>query len=54
MEAAAKEKLEISKQQIEEAERARLVLNTLQTTYLKQVFGYESQAQATVGVMVRL
>ena len=30
------------------------MLNTLQTTYLKQVFGYESQAQVVVGVIVRL
>ena len=54
MEAAAKEKLEISKQQIEEAERARLVLNKFQTTYKNQVFGYASQAQTVVGVIERL
>ena len=54
LEAAAKEKLELTKQRIEEAERARLELNKLEATYQNQVFGYESQAQATVGVMVRL
>ena len=54
LEEAAKAKLELSKQQIEEAERANLVLNKLQTTYQNQVFGYESQAQAVVGFIVRL
>ena len=33
LEAKAKEKLELTKQRIEEAERARLMLNKLQTTY---------------------
>ena len=54
LEAAAKEKLELTKQWIEEVERARHVLNKLQTTYQKQAFEYESQAQAAAGVIVRL
>ena len=54
LEATAKEKLELTKQWIEEAERARHVLNKLQTTYQKQAFEYESQAHAVVGVIVRL
>ena len=54
LEAAAKKKLELTKQRIEEAERVRHMLNKLQTTYQKQVFEYESQAQAVVGVIVRL
>ena len=54
LEAAAKEKLEFTKQRIEEAERARHVLNKLQTTYPKQAFEYESQSQVAVKVIVRL
>ena len=53
-EATAKEKLELTKQRIEEAERARHVLNKLQTTYPKQAFEYESQSQVAVKVIVRL
>ena len=54
LEEATKEKLELNKQRYEEAEHAKIVLNKLQTTYQNQVFGYESQAQAVVGVIVRL
>ena len=54
LEAKAKEKLELTKQRIEEAERARLELNKLEATYQNQVFGYESQAHAATGVIVRL
>ena len=54
LEAAAKEKLELTKQQNEEAEREKHVLNKLQTTYQKQVVEYESQAQAIVAVIIRL
>ena len=54
LEAAAEEKLEFTKQRIEKAERAKLVLNKLQAMYQKQVFEYESQAQDVAGVIVRL
>ena len=54
LEEATKEKLELNKQRYEEAERAKIVLNKLQTTYHHQVIGYESEAQAAVAVIVRL
>ena len=54
LEAAAKEKLELTKQRNEEVERARHVLNTLQTTYQKQVVDYENQAQAATAIIIRL
>ena len=54
LEEAAKEKLELNKQQFEEAERAKLVLNKLQTTYQHQVIGYESQAVVAAAIIVRL
>ena len=38
----------------EEAERAKLVLNKLQTTYQHQVIEYEGQAQVVVAVILRL
>ena len=45
LEAAAKEKLELTKQRNEEAERATHMLNTLQSTY---------QAQAAAAIIIRL
>ena len=54
MEAAAKEKLELTKQRNEEVEWATHVLNKLQTTYQKKVVDYESQAQAVVVIIIRL
>ena len=54
LEVAAKEKLELTKQRNEEAARAKHVLNKLQLTYYKKVVEYESQAQAVVGVIIRL
>ena len=54
LEVAPKEKLELTKQQNEEAERATHMLNTLQSTYQKKVVDYESQAQAVVAIIVRL
>ena len=54
LEAAAKEKLELTKQRNEEVERAKHVLNKLQMTNQKKVVQYESQAQATAGIIIRL
>ena len=54
LEAAAKEKLELTKKHNEEAERAIHVLNKLQETYQKKVVDYESQAQAVVAIIIRL
>ena len=54
LEAATKEKLELTKQRNEEAERATHVLNKLQTTYQKKVVDYESQAQAAAAIIIRL
>ena len=48
LEAATKEKLELTKKHCEESERASHVLNKLQDTYQKKVVDYESQAQAAV------
>ena len=54
LEAAAKEKLELTKKRNEEAERATYALNKLQDTYQKKVVDYESQAQAIVAIIIRL
>ena len=54
LEEEAKEKLELNKQRFEEAERAKLVLNKLQTMYQYQVIGYESQAAVDAAIIVRL
>ena len=54
LEEAAREKLELNKQHYEEAERVKLVLNKLQTTYQHQVIEYERQAQSTAVVIQRL
>ena len=54
LEAAAKEKLELTKTRNEEKERATYALNKLQDTYQKKVVEYESQAQAAVAIIVRL
>ena len=54
LEVAPKEKLELTKQQNEEAERATHMLNTLQSTYQKKVVDYESQAQAAAAIIIRL
>ena len=54
LEAAAKEKLELTKQQNEEVEWAKHVLNKIQTMYQEKVVEYESEAQATAAVIIRL
>ena len=54
LEEAAKEKLELNRKHYEDAERAKLVLNKLQTTYQHQVIEYERQAQSTAVVIQRL
>ena len=54
VEAAAKEKLELTKQRNEKAERETHVLNKLQMTYKKKVVNYESQAQAPAAIIIRL
>ena len=54
LEAAAKEKLELTKTRNEEKERATYALNKLQDTYQKKVVEYESQAQAAAAIIVRL
>ena len=54
LEEAAKEKLELNRKHYEDAERAKLVLNKLQTTYQHQVIEYESQAQVVAAVITRL
>ena len=54
LEAAAKEKLELTKKRNEEAERATYALNKLQDTYQKKVVDYESQAQAAAAIIIRL
>ena len=54
LEAAAKEKLELTKKKNEEAERATYALNKLQETYQKKVVEYECHAQAAAGVILRL
>ena len=51
LEEAAREKLELNKKHYKEAERAKLVLNKLQTTYQHQVIEYEGQAQSVVVVI---
>ena len=42
------------KEECEETERAKLVLDKLQTTYQHQVIEYEGQAHATTVVILRL
>ena len=54
LEEATREKLEPNKKHYEEVERAKLVLNKLQTTYQHQVIEYERQAQSTAVVIQRL
>ena len=54
LEAATKEKLELTKKHCEESERASHVLNKLQDTYQKKVVDYESQAQAAAAIIIRL
>ena len=54
LEDAAKEKLELNKKHYEEVERAKLVLDKLQTTYQHQVIEYEGQSQVTAAVIQRL
>ena len=50
LEEAAKEKLELNRKHYEDAERAKLVLNKLQTTYQHQVIEYEGQTQVVVNL----
>ena len=54
MEAAAKEKLELTKTRNEEKERAIYALNKLRDTYEKKAVEYESQAQAATANIIRL
>ena len=46
LEEVAREKMELNKKHYEEVERAKLVLDKLQTTYQTQVIEYEAQAHA--------
>ena len=54
LEAAAKEKLELTKTRDEEKERATYALNKLRDTYEKKAAEYESQAQAAIAIIIRL
>ena len=54
LEAAAREKLELTKNQNEEKERATYVVNKLRDTYEKKAAEYENQAQAVAAIIVRL
>ena len=54
LEAAAKEKLELTKALNEEKERATYALNKLRDTYEKKAVDYEGQAQAAAAIIIRL
>ena len=54
LEEAAREKMELNKKHYEEVERAKMVLDKLQTTYQHQVIEYEGQAHAAAAVIQRL
>ena len=54
LEEAAREKMELNKKHYEEVERAKMVLDKLQTTYQHQVLQYEGQTQAVVIVIQEL
>ena len=54
LEAAAREKLELTKNRNEENERATYALNKLRSTYEKKEAEYEGQAQAATTIIVRL
>ena len=54
LEAAAKEKLELTKSRNEEAERATHVLHKLQETYQKKVVDYKRQDEVAAAIIIRL
>ena len=54
LEEMAKEKMELNKKHYELVERAKLVLDKLQTTYQHKVIEYEGQSQVTAAVIQRL
>ena len=54
MEEAARDRMELNRQHYEETEWAKMVLNSVQTTYQTQFLEYEVQAQATAGLIKKL
>ena len=54
LEEAAREKMELNKKHYEEVERAKMVLDKLQTTYQNQVLEYEALAQVATALIQKL